>query len=136
MENAMNESAPTSLPNPESRAWPFWVSLALWLFAAWQLYLFSPMLSTAKVFGIEPPQWTQLVAIIPTWLPLLVGMPLTLLAAAWSHRTLRRGVVVAALLFALATYRGHVALQIKTHQLAHHPAVAVRGEVGRPPFHR
>jgi len=105
-----------------SRRWALGVSIGLWLFAAWQLYLFTPMLSTAKVFGIEPPQSTQIMAVFPVWLPLAPGIPLALFAALHSSRRLRAGVALVALLFALATYWGHVALQIKTHNLAHHPA--------------
>jgi len=104
-----------------SRRWALGVSIGLWLFAAWQLYLFTPILSTAKVFGIEPPESTQIMAVFPAWLPLALGIPLTLFAALRSSRRLRASVALAALLFALATHWGHVALQIKTHNLAHHP---------------
>jgi len=110
-------------PSTSSRHWLFGVTLGLWLFAAWQLFLLPPVSHAFKNFGIEAPTSAALMAQIPPWLPLAVGAPLTIAAVAVQSRALRRGVVALALIAALGAHWANAALEIKLFKVSRMPPV-------------
>jgi hypothetical protein len=111
-------------PSTSSRRWLIGVSLGLWLFAAWQLYLLPPVMSAFKSFGIPAPMSAALMNHIPAWLPLTIGVPLTIAAVAMPSRALRRGVVALALIAALGAHWANAALEIKLFKVSRLPPVA------------
>jgi hypothetical protein len=111
-------------PSTSSRRWLICVSLGLWLFAAWQLFLLPPVSHSFKNFGIEAPTSAALLTQIPPWVPLAIGAPLTIAALAIQSRALRRGVVVLALFAALGAHWAHAALEIKLFKVSRMGPVA------------
>src|SRR5262245_14040425 len=97
-------------PDSGSRRWAFAVSICLWLFAAWQVFLLPPVVTAFKSFGIQSPGWADLMGRIPPWLLLAVGVSLTVAALALRNRAARTGIIAVSLLAALSAHGANAAL--------------------------
>src|SRR5688572_9600220 len=108
----MSEHVQAPTPKAGGVSWSVWVSLGLWVFAAWQLFLLPPMTTAFKSFGIEAPGSAAFLSGIPAWLPLAIGVPLTWAFVSLHSCQLRTGVIALALISALCAHWANAALEL------------------------
>ena len=113
-------------PRTGDFSWAARVSIGLWLFTAWQLSLLPSMSAAFKSFGIESPRSAILLSGIPAWMPLAIGVPMTVAFIGLQSRKLRTGKVALALVSALCAHRANAALELKLFKVSRTTPVAIK----------
>jgi hypothetical protein len=127
----MSDSVTSSSSSP-SRAWAFWVSLGLWIFASWQLFLLPSYISCFMSLGIPTPEYVKEATRLPFWTPLMVGIPFTFAAALFSVRRLGVGVALLALLAAICAHWTSYLMQLQLHTAIHRSRILPPNTAPRP----
>jgi hypothetical protein len=69
--------------------------------------------------GIETPDISRTVAMVPWWAPIYVGIPISILAVLRRDRLLQTGLIALALAMFLAGQVANSAMQITLHSVIH-----------------